>query len=103
MWADYRLSEHQHGVKRFFHEAVGDMRLNWQTLHLPDSWTANPATTTNPHEHHRLTRTASLVHKPLSLLRNWMPYSGPSFTSQVICASPENRHSLTAAAACRLA
>ncbi|WP_440105057.1 helix-turn-helix transcriptional regulator [Streptosporangium sp. H16] len=37
MWADYRLSEHQHGVKRFFHEAVGDMRLNYQTLHLPDS------------------------------------------------------------------
>ncbi|MFF3437549.1 helix-turn-helix transcriptional regulator [Streptosporangium sp. NPDC002721] len=36
MWADYRLSEHQHGVKRFFHEAVGDMRLNYQTLHLPD-------------------------------------------------------------------
>ncbi|MFC8427567.1 helix-turn-helix transcriptional regulator [Streptomyces sp. NPDC057253] len=37
MWADYRLAEHQHGVKRFYHEAVGDMRLNWQTLHLPDS------------------------------------------------------------------
>ncbi|SFR10528.1 Helix-turn-helix domain-containing protein [Lentzea waywayandensis] len=37
MWADYRLSEHQHGVKRFFHEAVGDLRLNWQTLRLPDS------------------------------------------------------------------
>ncbi|GHH60814.1 helix-turn-helix domain-containing protein [Lentzea cavernae] len=35
MWADYRLSEHQHGVKRFFHEAVGEMRINWQTLHLP--------------------------------------------------------------------
>ncbi|MEU6546675.1 hypothetical protein [Streptomyces sp. NPDC046859] len=25
------------GVKRSFHEAVGEMRLNWQTLHLPDS------------------------------------------------------------------
>ncbi|MEU8377690.1 helix-turn-helix transcriptional regulator [Streptosporangium sp. NPDC048865] len=37
MWADYRISEHQHGVKRFFHEAVGDMRLNYQTLRLPDS------------------------------------------------------------------
>ncbi|GGT41044.1 helix-turn-helix domain-containing protein [Streptomyces chromofuscus] len=37
MWADYRISEHQHGIKRFYHEAVGDMRLNWQTLHLPDS------------------------------------------------------------------
>ncbi|MFD4674877.1 helix-turn-helix transcriptional regulator [Lentzea sp. NPDC058450] len=37
MWADYRLSEHQHGVKRFFHEAVGDMKLNWQTLALPDA------------------------------------------------------------------
>ena len=37
MWATHRLSEHQHGVKRFFHEAVGDLRLNWQTLRLPDS------------------------------------------------------------------
>jgi transcriptional regulator with XRE-family HTH domain len=37
MWAAYRLSEHRHGVKRFFHEAVGDLRLNWQTLRLPDS------------------------------------------------------------------
>ncbi|HEX7302479.1 helix-turn-helix transcriptional regulator [Lentzea sp.] len=36
MWAAYRVSEHQHGVKRFFHEAVGDLRLNWQTLRLPD-------------------------------------------------------------------
>ncbi|MFG3122066.1 helix-turn-helix transcriptional regulator [Streptomyces sp. NPDC048201] len=36
MWADHRVSEHQHGVKRFFHEAVGDMRLNWQTLQIPD-------------------------------------------------------------------
>jgi transcriptional regulator with XRE-family HTH domain len=35
MWADHRVSEHQHGVKRFFHETVGEMRLNWQTLHLP--------------------------------------------------------------------
>jgi transcriptional regulator with XRE-family HTH domain len=72
MWADYRLSEHQYGVKRFFHEAVGDMRLNWQTLRLPDShgqniiiysadtgspseeklrllnsWTVNPASTSS--------------------------------------------------------
>ncbi|MGW5722878.1 helix-turn-helix domain-containing protein [Amycolatopsis sp. NPDC003865] len=37
LWADHRVAEHQHGVKRFFHEAVGDLTLNWQTLHLPDS------------------------------------------------------------------
>ena len=37
MWADYRLSEHRHGVKRLFHAAVGELRLNWQTLRLPDS------------------------------------------------------------------
>ncbi|MET9231985.1 helix-turn-helix transcriptional regulator [Lentzea sp. NPDC003310] len=37
MWADYRLSEHRHGVKRFFHEAVGELKLNWQTLRLPDA------------------------------------------------------------------
>ncbi|MEV4601253.1 helix-turn-helix transcriptional regulator [Amycolatopsis sp. NPDC049253] len=34
MWADHRVAEHQHGVKRFYHETVGDLRLNWQTLHL---------------------------------------------------------------------
>lgn len=37
LWAEHRVAEHQHGVKRFFHEAVGDLTLNWQTLHLPDS------------------------------------------------------------------
>lgn len=35
MWADYRLSEHRHGVKRFFHEMVGDMRLNYETMQVP--------------------------------------------------------------------
>ena len=35
-WADYRLFEHTHGIKRFFHEAVGEMRLNYETLSLPN-------------------------------------------------------------------
>ena len=34
-WADYRLFEHTHGVKRFLHEAVGEMRVNYETLPLP--------------------------------------------------------------------
>lgn len=34
-WADYRLSEHTHGTKRFFHEAVGEMQLNYEALPLP--------------------------------------------------------------------
>ncbi|MFC6159116.1 helix-turn-helix transcriptional regulator [Kribbella jiaozuonensis] len=34
-WADYRLFEHTHGIKRFFHEAVGEMQLNYQALPLP--------------------------------------------------------------------
>jgi len=34
-WADYRLFEHTHGVKRMFHEAVGEMRLNYEALPLP--------------------------------------------------------------------
>ena len=34
-WAEYRLFEHTHGVKRFFNEAVGDMQLNYQALPLP--------------------------------------------------------------------
>jgi transcriptional regulator with XRE-family HTH domain len=34
-WADYRLFEHTHGSKRFFHEAVGEMHLNYEALPLP--------------------------------------------------------------------
>ena len=33
-WADYRLFEHTHGTERFFHEAVGEMRLNCEALSL---------------------------------------------------------------------
>jgi len=35
MWADYRLFEHTHGVKHFFNEAVGELKLNYETLPLP--------------------------------------------------------------------
>ena len=34
-WADDRLSEHTHGTKRFYHEAVGEMQLNYEALPLP--------------------------------------------------------------------
>ncbi|MGV9798958.1 helix-turn-helix transcriptional regulator [Mycobacterium sp. NPDC003449] len=34
-WADYRLYEHGHGTKQFFHEAVGTMTLNYETLNVP--------------------------------------------------------------------
>jgi transcriptional regulator with XRE-family HTH domain len=34
-WADYRLYEHGHGRKQFFHEAVGAMTLNYETLKVP--------------------------------------------------------------------
>ncbi|MFB2597575.1 hypothetical protein ACEXQE_07275 [Herbiconiux sp. P17] len=34
-WADYRLFEHTHGVKRFYNEAVGEMTINYETLPLP--------------------------------------------------------------------
>lgn len=34
-WADYRLFEHTHGVKLFFNETVGDLRLNYEALPLP--------------------------------------------------------------------
>ncbi len=36
-WADYRLFEHGHGKKKIFHEAVGVMTLNYETLYLPGS------------------------------------------------------------------
>ena len=34
-WPDYRLFEHGHGAKRLFHEAVGELTLNYETLHVP--------------------------------------------------------------------
>lgn len=34
-WSDYRLFEHTHGVKRFFNETVGELKLNYETLALP--------------------------------------------------------------------
>ncbi|MET0701178.1 MAG: helix-turn-helix transcriptional regulator [Mycobacterium sp.] len=34
-WADYRLYEQRHGRKQFFHEAVGMMTLNYETLTVP--------------------------------------------------------------------
>lgn len=34
-WAEYRLYRHGHGVKQFFHEPVGTMTLNYETLDVP--------------------------------------------------------------------
>lgn len=34
-WADYRLFEHNHGVKHFYNETVGEMRINYETLAMP--------------------------------------------------------------------
>ncbi|GAB3250046.1 helix-turn-helix transcriptional regulator [Kineosporia babensis] len=34
-WADYRIFEHTHGVKRFFNETVGELKVNFETLPLP--------------------------------------------------------------------
>jgi transcriptional regulator with XRE-family HTH domain len=34
-WADYHLYEHGHGRKQFYHEAVGVMTLNYETLTIP--------------------------------------------------------------------
>ncbi|MDG6108064.1 helix-turn-helix domain-containing protein [Dactylosporangium aurantiacum] len=36
MWAAYRLSDHRYGVKRFFNEVVGELRLNFHTMRSPD-------------------------------------------------------------------
>lgn len=36
-WADYRLFQHEHGTKQMFHEAVGLMTLNYETLSVPGS------------------------------------------------------------------
>ncbi|GAA5063644.1 helix-turn-helix transcriptional regulator [Nocardia callitridis] len=36
-WADYRLFEHGNGKKRVFHELVGVMTLNYETLTVPGS------------------------------------------------------------------
>jgi transcriptional regulator with XRE-family HTH domain len=34
-WADQRVVAHTHGVKRFRHQLVGDLELQWQGLILP--------------------------------------------------------------------
>ncbi|MFD9741700.1 helix-turn-helix transcriptional regulator [Umezawaea sp. NPDC059074] len=34
-WADYRVFRHTHGSKRFYHEAVGVMAINYETLVPP--------------------------------------------------------------------
>jgi transcriptional regulator with XRE-family HTH domain len=81
-WADYRLFKHSNGKKRIFHEAVGVITLNYETLYVPDSggqflsiyttdvgspsdeklrillsWDETPATTdlSEPHSPHRPT------------------------------------------------
>ncbi|WP_268991258.1 MmyB family transcriptional regulator [Nocardioides anomalus] len=35
MWESYRLDQHTHGAKRFAHPAVGELRLNFESLVLP--------------------------------------------------------------------
>lgn len=35
-WADYRLHQHTHGVKRFGNDVVGELRLNYQALPLQE-------------------------------------------------------------------
>ncbi|GAA1032358.1 helix-turn-helix transcriptional regulator [Virgisporangium ochraceum] len=35
-WADYRLHQHTHGVKRFGNELVGELRLHYQALPLQE-------------------------------------------------------------------
>ena len=34
-WADRNLFQHTHGPKRFHHNAIGTITLNYETLHLP--------------------------------------------------------------------
>jgi transcriptional regulator with XRE-family HTH domain len=35
LWSAQQLFEHTHGPKRFHHDAVGTMTLNYETMHLP--------------------------------------------------------------------
>jgi transcriptional regulator with XRE-family HTH domain len=34
-WADRNLFQHTHGPKRFHHEAIGTITVNYETMHLP--------------------------------------------------------------------
>ncbi|MFF3000869.1 helix-turn-helix domain-containing protein [Streptomyces sp. NPDC057950] len=36
VWAEYEVFQHTHGRKRFHHEAVGIMTVNYESLALPD-------------------------------------------------------------------
>ncbi len=35
LWADRQLFQHTHGPKRFHHDAVGTLTVNYETMHLP--------------------------------------------------------------------
>lgn len=35
LWADQRLFQHTHGPKRFHHESIGTLTVNYETVHLP--------------------------------------------------------------------
>jgi hypothetical protein len=35
-WADRNLFQHTYGPKRFHHEAIGTITVNYETMHLPD-------------------------------------------------------------------
>ncbi|MFI5611700.1 helix-turn-helix transcriptional regulator [Amycolatopsis sp. NPDC051903] len=34
-WSDYRLFKHEYGRKQFFHDSVGELTLNYDTLPIP--------------------------------------------------------------------
>ncbi|TWG07598.1 helix-turn-helix transcriptional regulator [Saccharopolyspora dendranthemae] len=36
-WADYRLFKHSNGKKKIFHDTVGEITLNYETLDIPES------------------------------------------------------------------
>lgn len=36
VWDEHRVSRHSHGPKRFHNEVVGDLTLNFETMHLAD-------------------------------------------------------------------
>jgi hypothetical protein len=67
MWADCRVFRHTHGTKRFHHEAVGTMSINYETLVPPTDphlWLIIYTADTGSPSAERLTRLADLFAVP---------------------------------------
>ncbi len=77
-WADYRVFKHTHGTKRFHHDAVGEMTINYESLVPP----ADPDLSLIVYS----AATGSPSEEKLKLLSSW---AAPPITEQPAPAESE--------------